>query len=152
MIWACQRCFLQRLGTASLHVWSSRLSHSCSSFNHQCRLEYSGDLSTRCFHKLTLLHVTFCSCVTLPTLMTNLCISSSFSELQLHSHPAAQPPASLPPGKIPPWSSTSHSYVTPPKPQLPNIVSPTTPSTEPPTWAWAFLHYPLTWAIEINSF
>ena len=42
----CPEVFLQRPGVASLVGWSSSLSHTCSSSNHQHQLKYSGLPST----------------------------------------------------------------------------------------------------------
>ena len=42
----CPEVFLQRPGVASLVGWSSGLSHTCSSSNHQRQLKYSGLPST----------------------------------------------------------------------------------------------------------
>lgn len=84
MIWTCQRCFSQRLGAASLDVWSSCLSHTCSSFNHQSQLEYSAKLSTRCFHSSPwyiwhTAHATSCDFLLLCNFAYPLCVSPCHS-------------------------------------------------------------------------
>ena len=124
------RWALQRLGVVSQHDWSSRLSHTCSSSDHQHRLKYSGRLSTHCQNVLCLP----CSCF-YPWLFALMKLCLFFPHLQalrqLHSHlhhlhesycGFSESHSPVPPPELPP----APSWAAVPEPEFPPL---------PTTWA-----------------